>query len=235
MDSRANTRAFSIFLVVSLAVHAAVLAVTRLSPPARDAEPAFTVEILPLQPVVAAQAPVSAAVAPAPSRAEPKPTPAPVREAPTPQRVAPADRVPEPAPVNLARAESAAPAAAPEGSRAIEKDGATAMPERKAEPAQAAALPVVTRDAAYLRNSLEYPLVSRRNGEQGTVLVKVLVARDGSVLSAELEKSSGSPNLDTAAVRSVRKWHFTPARRGDELIEKEYIVPAVFKLENARR
>jgi len=234
MGSRANTRAFLVFLAVSLAAHAAVLAVTRLSPPVRDAELPFSVEILPLQAVVSAQAPVSAAVPPPPSPPEPQPIRVPARVPPTPQRVAPADRVPESPPVNLSRAESVAPAAAPEGARVIEKDGAAAA-ERRAEVAQAAAAPVSTSDAAYLRNSLEYPLVSRRNGEQGTVLVKVLVARDGSVLKAELEKSSGSPNLDTAAVRSVGKWHFIPARRGEEFIEKEYIVPAVFKLENARR
>jgi protein TonB len=229
MNSRANTRAFSIFLAVSLAVHAAVLAVGRLSPPVTEAELPFTVEILPLQPVVSAQATAPVA-APPPPKPEPKPTREPVRATPTPQRAAPPDRAPEAPPVSIA--------SAPDSSRASERDTAPApAADRRADaaPAGIAPPPVSTTDAAYLRNVLEYPLVSRRNGEQGTVLVKVLVARDGTVLKAELEKSSGSPNLDIAAVRSVKNWHFVPARRGDETIEKEYIVPAVFKLESARR
>jgi protein TonB len=231
MNSRANTRAFSIFLAVSLAVHAVVLAVGRLSPPVTDAELPFTVEILPLQPVLSAQAP-AVAPPPQPEPVQKKSPQEPVRVTPVPQRAAPPDRPQEMPPVTLATA------AAPESPRSSERDAVSApAAERRAEaaPAAIAPPPVATSDAAYLRNVLEYPLVSRRNGEQGTVLVKVLVARDGTVLKAELEKSSGSPNLDTAAVRSVSNWHFTPARRGSEAIEKEYIVPAVFRLDNARR
>ncbi|MGH8620154.1 MAG: energy transducer TonB, partial [Burkholderiales bacterium] len=165
-----------------------------------------------------------------------KPAPAPVR-APA-QQPAPAERAPDPPPVNAARAEpalTAAPSAPQETPRASDRVG-VANAERRAD--AAVAPPAVSAphlDATYLRNTLAYPTASVRNNEQGTVLVKVLVARDGTVSRAELEKSSGWPNLDMAAVRSIRTWRFVPARRGDEAIEKEYIVPAVFRLENVRR
>ena len=235
MNIKSNTSVFALCLALSLAAHAAVLAWWHVSRPVTDAQLAFSVEILPLQAVASAPALASAsAPASAPARPEPQPTRAPA----PPQRALPAPRVPDAPSVSVERTESAAPsapAAAPaESARSTDKEVA-AVAERKAEPGPPPAAAVPSSDAAYLRNALTYPPASIRNNEQGTVLVKVLVARDGTVLRAELEKSSGWPNLDAAAVRSVRAWHFTPARRGDEAIEKEYLVPAAFRLENARR
>jgi protein TonB len=89
-------------------------------------------------------------------------------------------------------------------------------------------------NAGYLRNPApEYPLLARRNGEQGTVTLKVLVARDGSPVSISVERTSGSERLDRAALDTVKTWRFIPAREGSEPVEAWVLVPIVFRLEGA--
>lgn len=61
-----------------------------------------------------------------------------------------------------------------------------------------------------------YPVESRRRKEQGTVLLSVLLAVDGSVLEVQLAQSSGHERLDKAALDAVRKWRWSPTIRGGE-------------------
>lgn len=87
-------------------------------------------------------------------------------------------------------------------------------------------------DAAYLNNPRPaYPLAARRRGDQGTVLVRVLVTADGVAASVGLERTSGHPALDEAALTAVKSWRFVPARQGAQAIEAPYVVPIVFKVE----
>lgn len=86
--------------------------------------------------------------------------------------------------------------------------------------------------AEYLLNPVpRYPLIARRNGEQGTVTLRVLVTREGVPSEVRVEKSSGSSHLDGAALDAVRAWRFVPARRNGEAVEAWVLVPVVFKLE----
>ncbi len=88
--------------------------------------------------------------------------------------------------------------------------------------------------AAYLRNPPpRYPLIARRNGEQGTVTLRVLVTREGLPASVNVEKTSGSGHLDSAALDAVRTWRFVPARQGAQPIEAWVLVPIVFRLEGS--
>ena len=58
----------------------------------------------------------------------------------------------------------------------------------------------------------EYPPISRRLGEQGTVLLKIVIDANGDVTSATVEKSSGYSRLDEAAVSWVKRhWRYHPA------------------------
>jgi periplasmic protein TonB len=89
-------------------------------------------------------------------------------------------------------------------------------------------------NASYLRNPPpRYPLAARLNGEQGTVTLKVLVTQQGLPGSVTLEKTSGSALLDAAALQTVRRWRFAPARRAQEAVDAWVIVPIVFRLEDA--
>lgn len=58
----------------------------------------------------------------------------------------------------------------------------------------------------------EYPPVSRRLHEQGSLIVRVLVGVDGRPLDVKLVQSCGFPRLDDAAVTGIRNdYRFIPA------------------------
>lgn len=78
--------------------------------------------------------------------------------------------------------------------------------------------------------SPEYPLIARRRGFQGTVVLEVMVDRNGRVGDLKVLKSSGYKVLDRAASASVRDWIFKPAIKGNENIEMWVRVPVCFKL-----
>ena len=77
----------------------------------------------------------------------------------------------------------------------------------------------------------EYPLLARRMGMEGVVLLSVLVRRDGGVGDIDVQKSSGFPALDDAALRTVRsRWRFVPARKDGEPVDARVTVPIRFHL-----
>jgi protein TonB len=55
-----------------------------------------------------------------------------------------------------------------------------------------------------------YPRASERRGEQGRVVVRVLISPQGKVLQATVQRSSGHERLDEAAVRAARGARFKP-------------------------
>jgi protein TonB len=90
-------------------------------------------------------------------------------------------------------------------------------------------------DAAYLNNpEPPYPPAAVRAGQQGTVMLRVMVKRDGLPSRVEIAKSSGHRVLDTAAQDQVWSWRFAPARLGTEPIESWVVVPVVFRLRDPR-
>lgn len=87
-------------------------------------------------------------------------------------------------------------------------------------------------DAAYLNNPApEYPRQSRRAGEAGKVVLRVLVTPDGSAGEVRLRDSSGFDLLDQAAIAAVRQWRFIAARQGDMKVAAWVVVPLRFDLD----
>ena len=215
-------RLLPVFLVVSVALHAAVVVV--VPPLAPDFEPA---KVRVLEVVLVQTEP------PRPLPIEPEPTPLPPQRTRAPARAAAVAEPPR-------RAEVAQPVLAlPEPNPAAEPAFvAPRAAEKRAPPAEArtevaSAAPTLPGfSAAYLRNPApRYPVAARRAGEQGTVTLRVLVTRDGQPARVDIEKPSGSAHLDAAALEAVRAWRFVPARQGTEAIESWVLVPIVFRLE----
>ena len=75
-----------------------------------------------------------------------------------------------------------------------------------------------------------YPHMSRRLGEQGTVVLRVLVKSDGTIGAAEVESSSSFPRLDQAAIDAVKIWRLNPAKIDGKAIDKWYSISFPFKL-----
>lgn len=86
-------------------------------------------------------------------------------------------------------------------------------------------------DASRLGNNPPvYPLLSRRLGEQGHVLLSLQVLADGALGQVRLKQSSGYRRLDDAAMAAVRTWTFLPARQNGVAVTATYLQALSFSL-----
>lgn len=76
----------------------------------------------------------------------------------------------------------------------------------------------------------EYPRIARKRGYQGTVVLEVLVDRNGRVGDLRLFTSSGYSILDRKAMASVKWWLFEPGMKGDKKLDMWVRVPVSFQL-----
>lgn len=131
-----------------------------------------------------------------------------------------------------ATAPAPAPASAPS---TTESAAAPTEPEPKGEQREnQAEQPLVQArsDVASLNNPRPpYPLAARRLGLQGRVLLAVHVHAGGGCTEVKLKQSSGHALLDEAALQSVSRWRFLPARRGSQPVDSWVDVPVQFRLE----
>lgn len=159
---------------------------------------------------------------PAPVAEMPQRPAAPSRHTPPPPQVQPA---PQPLP-SVTPAPVLAPAPAAAAAPAIEAATIAAAPPAPAK------VELPSSDAAYLNNPKpSYPALSRRLGEQGKVVVRVLIGADGTAQQAEIRTSSGYARLDQAALATVRSWRYAPGKRGGVPEAMWFNVPINFVLE----
>jgi len=170
--------------------------------------------------------------------------PAPPLPVPTPQPKAP----PPPAPVARPRV-TATPRPAPAPQPLAVPDAAptapvvAAAPPQPAPPAESPAPPVPPAPVAvvqlpsahadYLNNPKPpYPVMSRRLGESGRVVVRVLIGLDGHATQARIDRSSGFERLDRLALETARdRWRYVPGTRNGVPQEMWFDVPFDFVLE----
>ena len=153
---------------------------------------------------------------PQPAQAEPKPEQKPVekpkpverRVQPSPEVVSPIVPTETPVPTEVSSAPPQ-PVTAPPG-----------LPDREPD-----------YQAAYLNNPVPaYPMVARRMGWQGRVVLNVEVLASGLPGQVKLHQSSGHDVLDNAAMQAVRGWRFVAARQGGQVVSKWFLVPIPFIL-----
>lgn len=77
---------------------------------------------------------------------------------------------------------------------------------------------------------IPYPKIALRNRVEGTVVLRVLVGEDGSVKQIEIDRTSGSRDLDHAAREAVMNWKFKPGMRGGVAYSGWARVPISFTL-----
>ena len=75
-----------------------------------------------------------------------------------------------------------------------------------------------------------YPIVARKKGLQGKLILKVSINNDGSVKSVVVGKSSGHKILDKVSKETVEKWVFIPAKKMGQAVEDNIKVPIRFVL-----
>lgn len=88
-------------------------------------------------------------------------------------------------------------------------------------------------NVAYLNNPRPaYPLIARKFGLEGLVVLRVQVSAKGAPEQVAVAQTSGAPVLDEAALKAVQNWTFVPARHGDTPIAHVVDVPVRFQLKN---
>ena len=169
---------------------------------------------------------------PAPSTPAAPPPPAPA--APTVTEPPAASSAPLPPSVAVASSTSAF-GASPAAAGATEGAGRSSLPSTAvaSAPSGEAASGPITRSARpqggyQVRPS--YPSSALRQGIQGTTLLKVHVLIDGRVGDVLVQQTAGHPDLDQAAVEAVRRWHFEPARRGNDPVPMWVLLPVEFQI-----
>jgi len=76
-----------------------------------------------------------------------------------------------------------------------------------------------------------YPKLARKRGYEGTVVLQVLVNRQGKVEELRIDHTSGHAMLDHAAEVSVKRWLFEPGKQGNKKMDMWVKVPVTFKLD----
>lgn len=180
------------------------------------------------QPVLSVSLIAPPAPAPRPEIVPPRPRPVEKRPVPRPVREMAPLAIPAEAPVAAPAVEVPAVPPAP----TFAPPAPAAPPALLAPPAPPA--PSKPRfDADYLDNPKPvYPYLSRKLKEEGRVVLRVQVAADGLPTEVTLQSGSGSARLDQAALETVRRWKFTPARLGDQAVAASVLVPIVFSLKD---
>lgn len=184
--------------------------------------------------VVVSEMTVSVAVPQAevsPPKAQPAPPPKPK------PRVERTEKpVPKPPVAEQASVAAPLPVAEPEAPAPVV--ATPVAPAAPVAPVVSAPAPVVVTEpdykAAYLNNPRPpYPMVARRMGWSGKVVLNVEVLAEGSCGELSIFKSSGHDILDKAAMQTVKSWKFTPARRGGQPVTQWFKVPIQFSLEES--
>jgi protein TonB len=169
---------------------------------------------------------IQAKTKPAPERQpQAKPISPPLQSTPVLSAAAPSDAapiVPSAAPAPATAAVTPPTAAAP----------LAAGKQRPANNATAAAVVLPSTSADYLNNPAPpYPRQSKRLGEQGTVIIRVLITPEGHAEKAEIRTSSGYLRLDETALSTVQRWRFVPGQRNGAPEAMWFNVPIRFVLD----
>ena len=152
---------------------------------------------------------ISVALSSPPQAAKPAAKPKPVEPRPVQQAVAPDMPVETPAPSPQVESAPARP-----------ENTAPGLPDREPD-----------YQAAYLNNPKpSYPMVARRMGWQGRVVLNVEVLESGLPGQIRLHQSSGRDVLDNAAMQAVRGWRFVAARQNGQAVARSFLVPIPFIL-----
>ena len=159
---------------------------------------------------------------PPPPPPPPAPKPKEVRTPPPPRPVAIRTPAPAPAaPTGVIEPQPPAPPLAPPAPPAP-----PTPPSPPPAPPAPPALQLPSSNADYLNNPKPvYPAMSKRLGEQGRTIIRVLIGVDGLPKSASIRESSGYDRLDEAARTAVMSWRYVPGKRNGVVEPMEFNVP----------
>lgn len=84
----------------------------------------------------------------------------------------------------------------------------------------------------YLRDNINYPVISRENNSQGSAHVRFIVNADGSIIDAMIIKSAGDIYLDIEAIRVVSAMpNWICGKQAGKPVRVYYTLPVMFRLQ----
>jgi protein TonB len=97
----------------------------------------------------------------------------------------------------------------------------------------AGSAPVIETTSIAVKRRIDplYPPSARRQDQEGTVRVRILVDERGRASDVQVTRSSGYDSLDDAAVSAVRRWQFIPATENSRAVSAWTEVSVVFRLD----
>ena len=122
----------------------------------------------------------------------------------------------------------------PQPTRAEAAPVATAAPTAPAAPAPSPPAPSTPRTVSsveYIKApQLVYPNLSRRLGESGTVVLRILINEKGLPEQILVHKSTGYSNLDEAGRQAAQRALFKPMIENGKAVPVYVLVPLTFQL-----
>lgn len=82
----------------------------------------------------------------------------------------------------------------------------------------------------FIRNNIHYPQKAKETGQQGTVYIKFVIEKDGTVIYPNILRGV-CPSIDSECfklINSMPKWK--PSKRGGKVIRSDFIMPLKFVL-----
>ncbi|WP_246290949.1 energy transducer TonB [Paraburkholderia fynbosensis] len=135
----------------------------------------------------------------------------------------------------LTPTENAAPSATAQPAPAVPTPLPATAPANESAPATAPTLAesATPRNVAHIDCAIpkpDYPDSSMRRGENGTAIVRFVVGLSGRIETTQLQKSSGYPRLDEAALAAVHASVCQPYRENGAAVRAAYSQSFVFGL-----
>ena len=91
---------------------------------------------------------------------------------------------------------------------------------------------VISRIHYRIKNHFRYPMLARRNGWQGKVILSLSINSQGSIKNAHIKVSSGYRILDNSALKAlikVKKIH--NIENWNYLNQHEFVIPVIYHLQ----
>lgn len=88
---------------------------------------------------------------------------------------------------------------------------------------------------AFIKGKMQYPEIAKTNGQEGTVIVKVIIDKAGKHGNPKIAEAR-YPILANEALRIVKQMpDWTPAEKNRKKVAVEYTIPIEFKLEKEEK
>ncbi len=80
------------------------------------------------------------------------------------------------------------------------------------------------------QHPITYPTLAKRSGQEGRVVVNVLIGTNGKADKMEVMESEPEGIFDDAALKSLKYWQFRPGIKEGKLVPTWVKIPLTFKL-----